>query len=171
MEFKKSKHSNARDEKYEDANNAEPDIFRFDHDHWSLALVHDLETGDVVYHQGQLIEVIDNPYEKEGWYHVPVRIPEPKPIILAFGQPWEGKRYIGMSMDYVRAGLTKFEDGTALICELQDGPGAIYSPRLPILDLEEFCKSNIDKYEAFFESNEERLEKGVIVPMEQWWKE
>lgn len=149
-----------------------PQIHRFEFDHWSEVAVQDVEPGDLVHHNGRLLQVNAKPYQKDGTTHLPASICficEEGPIVLALGEAWEERQHIAMAMDYVGASLREFDDGTALIAELEHGPGAIYSPRMKIEELELFCKEHIDRYRAFFETNEARLDRAEAVSMEAWW--
>ena len=57
-----------------------------------------------------------------------------------------------------------FKDGTVQFAENETYPEIVYSPRMKEDALEEFCKSNLSKYEAYFDTNFDTIDKGGELP-------
>jgi hypothetical protein len=73
-------------------------------------------------------------------------------------------------MDCVGAPLYAFEDGTSALFD-DENPEVIYSPRMKVKLLEEFCKANLSRYQAFYDAHAAAIEDGQQVPMTPWWNE
>src|SRR5690625_2290600 len=144
---------------------------RFDRCGWFEGAVMDLIETDLIYYQGRLIELTAPPIVVDGKVHLSARPHQSKddPIVLAVGEEWRNRQATAAVMDYTNSACRDFGDGTHMIAELGEGPGAIYSPRLSTQQLEEWCNSNLDRFEAFFEANVVALDRGEIVKMEPWW--
>lgn len=138
----------------------------FKHDSWVNTNVFEMESGDIFTHQEQTYVATAKPYVLDGKPHVPAEVYDCGPIVLNFDK---GLDYIHMAMDYVCSPAHDFGDGTMQICELKDGNTNVYSPRLPVAELNEFCKTHIDHYEAFFNKHESQLESGVAIEMPKFW--
>ena len=146
-------------------------VMRFDQDGWFKIAVMDLVESDLIFHQGRLLEVTGQPALVNGVVQIPARIPQIKddPIVVAVGEAWRDRQATSAVMDYTNSACRDFGDGSHMIAELEEGPGAIYSPRLSAQQLEEWCRDNLDRFESFFAANESALECGEIVKMEAWW--
>lgn len=87
--------------------------------------------------------------------------------------PDGGKKFPNIS--YVEGclggvGRLCFPDGTAQFAENETYPYVVYSPRLTEEKLEQFCKDNLAKYEAYFEANFDAIDKGdELPPTELFW--
>lgn len=138
----------------------------FRHDSWVNIDVFEMESGDIFAHQGQTYVTTAKAYISGGKTHVPAVVYDCGPIVLALGK---GRDYIHMAMDYVCSPAHEFGDGTMQICEFEGGNTNVYSPRLPVSELNEFCKAHIDNYEAFFNKHERQLESGVAIEMPKFW--
>lgn len=90
-------------------------------------------------------------------------------ISLAIGTEWHDRQATTQVMDYMGAEACKFDDGTWLICIMEDGLDAIYSPRLPAVELEAWCVDNLATFEKIFDENEQDLDSGKVVRVEPWW--
>ena len=63
-----------------------------------------------------------------------------------------------------------FDDGTMQFADNETYPDVVYSPRLPPEELEQFCKDNRAKYEHYFESNFDAIDRGDELPaIDQFW--
>ena len=146
-------------------------VMRFEKDRWTNILMADVKIGDVIYVNNQLIEVLDSPVEENGKLRLDVRLAksDDEPIVLALGKEWNDRQATVAVMDFTGSGCRDFGDGTYMIAELEEGPGAIYSPRLSIKELEDWCANHLDRFVAFFESNELALDRGDVVRMTPWW--
>lgn len=64
---------------------------------------------------------------------------------------------------------TLYDDGTKQFVSLGENP-KIYSPRLSRDELEEFCKTNIERYQEFRSRNEYLILTGGELPeIEKFW--
>lgn len=143
-------------------------IQRLEYDKWVAVSVDELAVGDVITQHGKVVIVDGKLVRQDGKVIIPARpriSEDPIRIILGTGHGREG---IVAAMDYVGGDLLEYEDGTAMIVNFEFG-AEIYSPRLPVAELEAFCCLNMDRYEAFFEAHEESLDRAEVVPMERWW--
>lgn len=70
------------------------------------------------------------------------------------GQKWPNIKAVEYCLCIGRA---EWPDGTS---QFRDDllPGMTFSPRLPLADLEEFCRVNLPVYEKYFEENERAVE-------------
>ncbi len=127
--------------------------------------------NDLVYYQDQLFEVKGQPTINNGQVQLPAQLYQATddPIVVAVGDAWRNREATIAVMDYTNAGCRDFGDGTHMIGEMEEGPGAIFSPRLPPEELEAWCMANLDRFEAFFEANEVALDEGDIIKIEPWW--
>ncbi|MGR2997587.1 hypothetical protein ABMY12_20830 [Vibrio vulnificus] len=138
----------------------------FKYDKWVDTNVFEIEGGDIFAHQGQTFLAKAKPYIQDGETHVPAEVYDCGAIILNFDKELN---YIHMAMDYVCSPVHDFGDGTMQICEFEGGNTNIYSPRLPVSELNKFCKVHIDRYEEFFQKHELQLESGAVVEMPKFW--
>jgi len=68
-------------------------------------------------------------------------------------------------------GTLIFPDGTEQFADNDSYPDVVYSPRLPLEDLEKFCKKNIKSYEEYFDKYHEKLlEDMPVPPIKRFWK-
>ncbi|MDC5870229.1 hypothetical protein OPW39_15585 [Vibrio europaeus] len=141
-------------------------VMCFKHDSWVATDVFKMESGDIFAHKNQTYVVTAKPYVLDGKPNVPAELYDSDPIVINFDK---GQDYIHMAMDYVCSPAHNFGDGTMQICEFADGNTNVYSPRLPVAELNEFCKAHIDHYEAFFNKHERQLESGVAIEIPKFW--
>lgn len=67
-------------------------------------------------------------------------------------------------------GRLVFPDGTVQFAENETYPEVVYSPRMKVDELEVFCKSNLSKYEAYFDTNFAAIDKGdELPPISVFW--
>jgi hypothetical protein len=125
-----------------------------------------MESGDIFAHQGQTYVTTAKPYLLDGKPNVPAALYDSGPIVINFDR---SRDYITMAMDYVCSPAHEFGDGTMQICDFEGGNAHVYSPRLPIPELNEFCKAHIDIYVAFFDKYERQLDSGVVIEMPKFW--
>lgn len=146
-------------------------VMRFEREKWKEVPVLELAEGDQVYCQGVLVELAAAPLVVDGKVNLSVRArPDNEaPITLSVGDEWREREATTAVMDYTNAACMDFGDGTYMIAELEYGPGAIYSPRLPAGELEAWCKENLQRYKAFFAANERALDRGDVVTLHPWW--
>ena len=138
----------------------------FKRDSWLEIDALSLVDGDTFVHKDETYICTGSPYFSDGLLHVPSEIYDSGAILLASG---EGRDYIYMAMDYTSSPAHDFGDGTMQICQLGDGKTHIYSPRLPITELNEFCKENINHYETFFSKYKSQLYQGDSIEMTRFW--
>ncbi|WP_147305213.1 hypothetical protein [Alkalilimnicola ehrlichii] len=142
-------------------------ISTFQYDCWAPKPVAALAVGDLISHGGKVATVTAVPYEEAGVTHIPATVYEPGPIKVMLG---DDRKHITMAMDLVASGLAEFDDGTALITDLEAGHNLVYSPRLPVAELEAFCAEYIECYQAFYDTNAEAIDNGRAIPMTPWWQ-
>jgi hypothetical protein len=64
-----------------------------------------------------------------------------------------------------------FEDGTYQFAENETYPDIVYSPRLTKIEMESFCKENIQYYEQYFEDNFDAIDQGdELPPIRRFWE-
>ncbi|ELH0870594.1 hypothetical protein Q9888_002712 [Vibrio cholerae] len=138
----------------------------FKRDEWVDTNVFDMDSGDIFAHQGQTYVATAKPYMSDGKPNIPAELYDSGPIILNFDR---SRDYISMAMDYVCSPAHEFGDGTMQICDFEGGNTNVYSPRLPIAELNDFCKAHMEHYEAFFDKYEKRLDSGDVIEMPKFW--
>lgn len=67
-------------------------------------------------------------------------------------------------------GRSMFPDGTEQFLEVVGETVHVYSPRLVPAELERFCQTNLERYQAFHEENEEAIQNYECVPMAPFWE-
>ncbi|MBW6123685.1 hypothetical protein KZ843_12435 [Pseudomonas aeruginosa] len=67
-------------------------------------------------------------------------------------------------------GRSVFPDGTEQFLEVVGDTVLVYSPRLVPAELERFCQTNLERYQAFHEENEEAIQNYECVPMAPFWE-
>ncbi|WP_210498737.1 hypothetical protein [Vibrio crassostreae] len=135
---------------------------------WLDVDVYDLEVDDIFAYRGDTYQTTGKTYKDEDGKHVISAKPyDEGPIILDLGNP--EKEHIYRVMDLVGSDLLDLKDGTFVIASLSGDNTNNYSPRLPLAQLEEFCRDNIKKYLEFYKENESHIENGKSVKMEPWW--
>lgn len=144
-------------------------VSTFQHDRWAPKPIAELAVGDLISHGGKVATVTALPYEKDGMTHIPGEPYDSGPIKLLVGEFADGNQHVMMAMDLVGSDMAEFSDGTALITDLEAGNNMVYSPRLPLAELEAFCAEHIARYQAFYDANEDAIENGQAVQMEPWW--
>lgn len=144
-------------------------VSTFQHDHWAPKPISELEVGDLISHGGNVATVAARPFEEDGKIRIPGAPYDPGPIKLLVGEFAKGKEHILMALDLVGSELAEFDDGTALITDLEAGKNLVYSPRLPVAELEAFCAEHVERYQEFYNAHEVAIESGQAVPMEPWW--
>lgn len=144
-----------------------PTIERLIYDRWERTPVFDLEPGDII-RQGDVLAVVQSdPYRENGAIQVPGEQYNSGPIKLCLGGT--DMESITRVMDYVGSDLHEFPDDTAMIADLERGPGHIFSPRLSLASLEVFCRENIKRYEAFYQHYQGQIDNGGPVAMTPFW--
>ena len=136
----------------------------FRYDKWLTLTPDQFEPGDLLPHEGSTVVVTGKPYEEGGKWHVPATRPKQGPIHvdLSYG-------ILAQCMDLIGTSLEVFPDGTAILAELMEAPGYVYSPRLPKAELEAFCTQHRKRYEDFGEAHREAIIDGKRVAMKPWW--
>ncbi|GGM25182.1 hypothetical protein ACFQDN_21770 [Pseudomonas asuensis] len=146
-------------------------IVTFLYDHWAPKPVNELEVGDLISQGGKVTTVAALPYAEGGKTHIPGEPYDSGPIKLLVGEFADGMEHVMMAMELVGSELAEFDDGTALITDLEAGHGPVYSPRLPVSELEAFCAEHIERYQAFYDANEDAIESRQTVTLEPWWSQ
>ncbi|MGR2849386.1 hypothetical protein ABMX62_20330 [Vibrio vulnificus] len=143
-------------------------VKRFSYDKWENVDVSELNVGDIFIYKSQTLLVKAEPFisEIDQKPHIPADVFDCGPIVLNFSKD---RDYIHMAMDYVCCGAHEFDDGTMLICDFSEGNPYIYSPRLPVKALNEFCRENRESYQRFFSKHKRQLELGEVVKMDKFW--
>lgn len=144
-----------------------PQIHRFEYDHWELVDVADLQVGDLISHNGMRGTVKAPPSQVDGQWHVNASpMPDDGPIRVDLGA---SDTPLLQVMDLLIVSRQAFEDGTSLLLDDSVSPPLIYSPRLPLPELEQFCATHLDKYQAFADEHRVRIDEGYPVPLTPWW--
>lgn len=144
-------------------------INSFQYDRWIDKPISDLEVGDIISDGGNVATVAALPYEEDGKTRIPGAPYDSGPIKFFLGEYAAGKENIIEVMDLVNSDLAEFDDGTALITDFEAGNSLVYSPRLPIAELEAFCAKHIERYQAFYKANMASLDECETIPMTPWW--
>lgn len=144
----------------------------FVHERWQDIDALALMPGVIFHRDGRLYELMAPAYVKGGVTHLPAQaLPaDDVPIKVMVGEFAKGLDHIGMAMDMTGGDLREYEGGDAQILNLEAGPGHVYSPRLPLAQLEIFCQAHLNGYQAFFDQHEVSLDHGEVIPMEIWWE-
>lgn len=144
-------------------------ISTFEYDHWAQKPVSELEVGDLISLRGKVATVTALPYSEGGKTHIPGEPYDSGPIKLLIGEFADGIDHIMMAMELVGSELAEFDDGTALITDMEAGHSLVYSPRLSLAELEAFCAEHIGRYRAFYDANEDAIGSHQTVAIEPWW--
>ena len=67
-------------------------------------------------------------------------------------------------------GYATYTDNTCQFANDMFLQGRVFSPRLPIEELEAFCRANLSKYEAYHEKHESLIETFEHPPFEAFWE-
>ncbi len=147
-------------------------IERFHFDRWESVSVAELNPGDWIYVKNATHVLHEKPSLKDGRIVLRAnRLSDAEgPIRLLVGEYANALDHVAMAMDYTNSSLNEFGDGTGILIDLETGPGAVFSPRLPLAELEVFCRENIALFEAHFNQNETALDQGKIVAIEPFWR-
>ncbi|MEB0222240.1 hypothetical protein QN393_24335, partial [Pseudomonas sp. AB12(2023)] len=140
-------------------------IQRFEYDNWITVTSDELNIGDLITHVGLVISVTGMPYIQDGTVHIPGQAPESLASKIDLSD-----NSLARALDYVGSTLQEFEDGTAMIADLEWAPGFVYSPRLPKVKLMAFCELHLERYKAFYEEHQLSIEDGKTVSLQAWWK-
>jgi len=142
-------------------------IKRFVYDRWEDAPVSELTVGDTIFNNSHAYKLTEPPFTEEGKTVLRAEKLEELPIVvMLYGGPSEA---LATVMDYTNSGCINFDDGTHMIAELDMGPGAVFSPRLSLSELEAWCQENELKFEAHYSNNFEAIDAGQIVKIDPWW--
>ncbi|WP_343177144.1 hypothetical protein [Pseudomonas sp. 4810-S13] len=63
-----------------------------------------------------------------------------------------------------------FTDGTYQFADQDSAPVTVYSPRLPELELEAFCRENIGLYKQHYEQNKEAIDNYETPAIMPFWQ-
>ncbi|MCG9576068.1 hypothetical protein L1D14_07425 [Vibrio tubiashii] len=139
----------------------------FRDDVWEEVDAFELQPGDVFVQSDSTYIAKGPAYKENKQVVIPAEAMPEGPIEINLGGELE---FVTMAMDMVCSGAHRFSDGTMIISELIGGNTNVYSPRLPVSELNEFCKQNIDTYTDFYEKHQDRLENGDRIEMKHFWK-
>lgn len=146
-------------------------LCKFNFDHWVDVEPTDLEKGDI-FCLGDVTAVFES-LGRDGQDRI-VLHSEPLdrgPITLCLGERGSDWEFIAMAMDHVGSSCESFPDGTAIIAEFEDGNTYVYSPRLPVRELNQFCERHLKKYFDFYEVNSDGIDDGKRFPIDKFWLE
>lgn len=144
-----------------------PTLYRFEYDHWELVPVSALQEGDLISHNGMQAIVRAPAVETNGqWVINAGALPDEGPIVLDLKRADTAMLRV---MDMLMASRQAFDDGTSLLMDDSCHPPSIFSPRLPLAELEAFCLEHQDKYQAFARAHAEELANGDPIRLEPWW--
>lgn len=127
----------------------------------------ELQEGDVIHYLGQTLVLLAPVHYQEAVPHLSVEPFDEGAISLMVGDYAKGRDSICRVMDMCMADLHDFPDETSLIGNFQTG--SIFSPRLPIAELEVFCQEHMLRYEAFCDANQEKIDNAEAVTLKPWW--
>lgn len=142
-------------------------LLKFNYDQWISATVSDVNVGDVLMYNGQVFKLKSEPRDIDGVTHLDGGPATDNVIKVAIDDP--DKQHIIEAMDCVGSSLMEFDDGTGIITEFDSASPYVYSPRLPLPELETFCKSHIGSYRRFYDDHREAINDGRPVKMTGFW--
>lgn len=95
---------------------------------------------------------------------------EENPITVAYG--WDDYEHIFMVMDLLYADLFTLSDGNSVIGTVKsksDGEKLtyLYTPLLPVNELEQYCKRNCTAYCDLADNNKDELEANGVLTLPQ----
>ena len=143
------------------------EVKKFIFDKWVQVEESELVAGDIVIINNKTLVVQGPLFYEEGKAKLPAEAYPSEPPRLLFGA--KDKEYICMAMDYCGSSAQEFDDDTMMIIDIDDGRSLIFSPRLSVAYLNNFCKDNMEKYIEHFDKNINELERGWVVPIKHFW--
>lgn len=88
--------------------------------------------------------------------------------------PEGGRKYPNIAMvEGLLGGIGRlcFSDGTVQFADNETYPGVVSSPRMSVDDLEQFCKTNLPIYEAYYDLNFDAIDRDDdLPPIERFWE-
>ncbi len=138
----------------------------FRYDQWVDVDVSEIVADDIFSFRGQTYVATGKVVMDGNTPQIPSKRLESDTIVLNFDS---NREFITMAMDYVGSGAQEFEDGTIIICELASTDTCVYSPRLPVNELNAFCREHLKHYQAFYDTHKATIEDGGRVAMEKFW--
>ncbi|ELP6119471.1 TPA: hypothetical protein I7730_00255 [Vibrio vulnificus] len=145
-------------------------VQRFDGDNWSPIEATSLRESDIFIANGNTY-IAKGPASvdtESGKLTISADPYSEGPIIIDLGGNPETE-YIMMVSDFVGSGVTNFNDGTMMICDMNCKHGYVYSPRLAIKDLNEFCKKHKETYSKFYDKHRDEIDDGKAIHLESFW--
>lgn len=144
-------------------------IRRFESDRWRDVHVSQLKINDEIFTKNDgVCIVIDAPYFVEDKAVIPAKKPEPKEIIIDLSLDAHYP-YIAEIADLIYIGLINYSDNTSQLRDDEASPGCIYSPRMSLNELNDFCLKHKEKYYEFYVMNKFQIENGNYPNMVPWW--
>jgi|GEM_PF-1815530 len=143
---------------------------KFDFDSWVVVEPHDLKEGDIFAYGDTtaLFKGLDLAGANSATQIIAESIQD-DPIRIQLGEKGSDWEFIVMAMDFAGSSCHEFGDGSAIISDFADGKTAVYSPRLPLKELNKFCKENLSVYETFYNNHFISIDDGKSIPMERFW--
>ncbi|MBY7854278.1 hypothetical protein KW429_11280 [Vibrio fluvialis] len=141
-------------------------VKRFEYDHWVDVDISQIASGDIFVLHDVAYMATAQPSMSDAKLVCGADIYKGGGHTLNFGK---GRDYLCMVMDYVSSPAHDFGDGTVLICDIGRGSTNVYSPRLPLEQLNEFCKTHLDRYETFYRHNRRRIQAGEQPHFDKFW--
>lgn len=134
-------------------------------DRWEAIEVRSLKPNDIFLHANGARVVTAKPIILNGQ----LRVPAKDYVSCAICSLNTDRESINHAMKCCGSGLVDFGDGTLMITALPKGEAKIYSPRLSVKRLDEFCKTHSKKYIDFYSRNRVLIDSGHLVAMERFW--
>lgn len=146
-------------------------VMHFDGYYWKETHVMSLIENDLVFYQGELIQVTGQPTMKNNTATLPSKTYYSPNTAgqLAIGKDWKNREATVRVMDYTNSTCHDFGDGTYILALLEAGPGAVYSPRLSAEKLEAWCQSHIEKFLEIYAENKPQIDNGETLIITPWW--
>lgn len=144
-------------------------IRRFEVDRWHDVHVSQLKVNDEIFtNKDGICIVTGEPYLDDGKTVIPAKKPEPKDIVIDLSLDAHHP-YVAEISDLIYVGHVNYTDGTVQLRDDEISPGCIYSPRMSLNELNDFCLKHKDKYYDFYERNKFQIENGHYPKMVPWW--
>ncbi|BCL74143.1 hypothetical protein TUMSATVNIG1_61270 (plasmid) [Vibrio nigripulchritudo] len=138
----------------------------FKYDSWERIDVFSLENGDVFVERGKSYVCTGKPKMENNKPVVPAKLYDTGGIVINLSKERE---FITFAMDCVGSPAHEFSDGTMQLCDFSGQSTFVYSPRLPIHELNTFCREHKETYEEFYNRHEAKLYNGIQVGMDKFW--